>query len=82
MVWCWLGVEGDTTIHDWLCDAVPSRGEDGNGSKSVWLVVKSVVLTVQFLGAFADRFGKEDIRPFGVLIIDVHVVPNFSNKVI
>ena len=69
------------TIHDWLCDAVPSRGDDGNGSKSDWLVVKSVVLTVQFLAAFADRFGKEDIRPLGVLIIDVHAVPNFKKSI-
>ena len=80
IVWCWLGVEGDTTIHDWLWDAVPRRGDDGKGSKSDWLVVKSVVLTVQFLGGFEGRWAKDEILPFGVLTTGVQLLPNLHKN--
>ena len=68
-------MDGDTIMQDVLKKGEFCSGDDEPVSKSGWLVVKSVALTVQLLGCFKVRWGIEIIRPFGVLTTDAQGVP-------
>ena len=68
-------MDGGTIMQDVLKKVESGSGEDEGGSNSDWLVVKSVVLTVQFLGFFKVRWDIETTLPFGVLPTGVQVVP-------
>ena len=62
-------------IHEVLWELELKRGDNVRGSRSGWLVVKSVALTVQLLAGFNGRCDIETTLPFGALIIDVYCDP-------